>query len=525
MYYESSASEDLNESESSLREYLNESESSLPDTSGSESSLRENLSESESSASGDLSESESSLPSTNRYESSDSELSLLDANDYSFQSEELKRDNKRKYMDEKGIKYSKKNSYLEKYINNLMKSNEYKNFNSNPSNKYLANDVEELQELQEFKDFNSNHSKKLKSFDPINKNKLIKTEIDNDFNEDFQKIEIRRLFGEIPNNVDLKTLRNLCKQHNIKIPSSYTITQIFKVMFDFALEYNFDKDDTNYPTEYSKIKKYLNKLITIYIEKSNIKKEDQKALILENIQLNTINALISYNPLMKIIVTELNRNTIEKIAEIYYNRYEKYKDNVEFYSNTLIDTLVSDKCNDLPNIIFADFMGTYTGYQNSYKCNKKNCDFIIDKQFKDELDSHRHKKQNHEKIIYRNKDTIEKILKCNQNDEIILGLTFSRQGEHWGINTICKTDNFSVFSLMKCITNDLIKTFSKYNMKVSTMNLYQYYRTSIMTFYLFRLKRTDSSYFTEKYFKDISNYIKIRTIKEKNNKLTLQVLK
>jgi hypothetical protein len=269
--------------------------------------------------------------------------------------------NKRKYIDDQGIKFSKKNLELENHIKELMNSKEYKDFKNNNTTRYLATDIEELMELQQYKNFKSDSSKKYKRYDSNNTNKLIQIEHDNDFDKDFQDIEIRRLFGDIKDNVSIETLKKMCKKHGLEIPESYTIVQVFKAMFDFAINYNFDKNDTSYPTGYSIIKKYLNSIIIKYMRISNINKKDQKGLILENIKLNTINALINYNQLVKIIVVELNRNTIEKMEEIYYNRYEKYKDNVEFYSGTLLDDMITEKCNDLPNIIFTDFMGTYSG--------------------------------------------------------------------------------------------------------------------------------------------------------------------
>jgi hypothetical protein len=103
-------------------------------------------------------------------------------------------------------------------------------------------------------------------------------------------------------------------------------------------------------------------------------------------------------------------------------------------------------------------------------------------------------------------------------------LTFSRQGESQAINTICKTDNFTVSNLMKCITNDLVKMFARYNMKVKEMNLFQYYRTFTITFYIFYLKQVETSIFNENYFKKINDNIKIQKLSEVDSEIKISDL-
>jgi hypothetical protein len=273
--------------------------------------------------------------------------------------DELENKTKRKFQDEN-------KSFKEKEIQKLMKLNEFDNFKSDPS-------------------------EKLRKFDPENLNKLIDNkDNDDDLDRYLKMLEINRVFKYINNETDINTLKQICNRHNIFIKDTYSKNKILDKIYDFSIKINFDKEDTSYPTEYSKVKILLNDEIVRFINISNISKENQNALILENIQLNTINALMKYNPLIKIDVVELNRDTVQKMAEIYYNKYDiKYKDNVVFYPNMLLDEIISKKCNNLQNIIFADFMGTYTGNHKSYKCIRDKCDYVTIE--KDELNAHRHK--------------------------------------------------------------------------------------------------------------------------------------
>lgn len=258
----------------------------------------------------------------------------------------------------------------------------------------------------------------------------------------------------------------------VSISDTDTISTVsidsFDDFFD-DLENEFEESFESgfYPTDQSVEKYLINKLLVKFINKSNISLEKQSALILESIQLNTINALLNNNSDIVIYVPECINETCYKIAEEFYNKYgEKYRKQVIFYPGIKLDKELIERrfCKRLPNIIFADFTNTF----------------------------------------YSNKDTVQQIFKCakeNNTDNLVLGLTFSMRSEYHSIpklkdcNIIRGKSQNSDENVMNCITLSLLRIFYENGFTFSDFDRYIYARKlskgrgGRMALYLFNLTK------------------------------------
>jgi hypothetical protein len=195
------------------------------------------------------------------------------------------------------------------------------------------------------------------------------------------------------------------------------------------------KFSTNEPSTYvqqqSKEKQFINdKLLIDCIKRSNISENEQSALILESTELNTLKSLLKYNPGMKIHVPECNNKVCTNIQKNFVNNPLLAGD-IQFYPGAMLDAefIKTNFCEEMPNIIFADFTNTYQ----------------------------------------TNKQTIKRILKCYKNNtnknKLVLALTFSLRNDNSPTDDeICKGkirgkeigDNENV---MNCVTLSLLKIF------------------------------------------------------------------
>lgn len=241
-------------------------------------------------------------------------------------------------------------------------------------------------------------------------------------------------------------------------------------------ESNFDDtfEENYYPTEQSPEKNSVNQLLVKYIKNSNIELKNQSALILESIQLNTINALLYHNSNMVIHIPECINETCYKIADNFYNKYgEQYRKQIIFYPGIKLDeqSIRTMFCKQLPNIIFADFTNTF----------------------------------------YSNKKTIEQILKCaneKNTNNLVLALTFSLRSEYHSITKLqdCKiqrgkTKN-SDENVMNCITLSLLRIFYENGFTFNSTGYFDRYiytrtlnksRGGRMALYLFNLTKIKNS--------------------------------
>jgi hypothetical protein len=252
----------------------------------------------------------------------------------------------------------------------------------------------------------------------------------------------------------------------------------FTEWLDTILSQDTIKKNT-YSTEYSKEKVYINKKFIELIEKSKIPKSEQRALVLESTQLNTVNALFNYNEssTFAIHIPECDSETCNVITKNVYEMYSDKRTNINFYPTSKLDADFikgMNEDNELPNIVFADFTNTF----------------------------------------YSNVKTIKELMKCykrNKTEKCVLALTFSMRAEHHSMDKFgCEPhikgkERNKDKKVAACVVKELWKIFAK-NGYVSEEAERDVYTRSIankksgrMQFYIFVLKKIDDTKAKELY--------------------------
>ncbi len=261
--------------------------------------------------------------------------------------------------------------------------------------------------------------------------------------------------------IDVYKLRNEFDKVKIEDDTSSPLEE--EEWDKYASKFKFD--DNYYPTEQSPEKKHINSLFVKFIEKSGIPHLSQKALILDSLQLNTINALLDYNKhkYFKVIVPECVTETCYNMSKRFYDKYGTSRaHSVEFYPGYMLNADFLNQlaeADNFPNIVFADFTDTY----------------------------------------HKNVETINTVLKHWQHsshDSFVLCLTFSMRGEHHVISKYNCGTATSDINVMNCVTNELLKSFGNNNLLVKHRYRLKYNRTlpngkrsGRMSFYAFVLNK------------------------------------
>ena len=197
----------------------------------------------------------------------------------------------------------------------------------------------------------------------------------------------------------------------------------------------------------SKEKIFINDKFVEYLKNSTIK--DPKALILEETELNTIKALRKFDPVIKIVIPQSNKETSMDIQKALQKEPDTLlQENIEHYPNQDLDSeFVKDLFIDritkkvkMPDTLFMDFTTTFWG---------------------------------------KVKKTIYTMLERNDNPEIILSFTvsFNRQEKY-------KSEKFknhkisSYYNDIYNIMENIVENCSAYLWKIDKFQVYKYHRTT-----------------------------------------------